>query len=628
MAKNKNKKNAPKYGGGISTKSYKPSGKAAPTQAETAEIGFFGKIRKGFLAIPKKLRVIICAVLCVAVLAGTVISIVVTLVNRNREKNFDYLSSDLSDYIVFPKALYNDFPLVLDIAKPHEKRADGTGVSDVEIVILSMLAADKGGKTIGGMVTDTDSQEVVITPGDDICFWYRGYVIRDGREVEVTSLSNFYKEESNIRSESNTYTVGAGAFSIAGIEAGLIGKKMSDYARFKKITEGNVKSSQVAYISCERIPVGGTDADKQTGTAVRIDLNDAEIAATWLPILEGALIGGELDDFNVTLDGVEYTYKKTKVEFVTECENADNVLTIEGYAPYDFSVAALRNETIYVDVYVSGVQRKNAWHISGNTEYTIDYDWTDEYIQSKLDAKDATLSAEELEEYEGATLTEKYESYIKKTIEDNYKESLRQMTEDAMWQYFCARAEVIKYPQKMVDKIFDEYRHDLTSRYTQSGGIITDSYTGENKTCETLDEYAIIYYKLQYSDNQDWRAYLTKLAESLVKERLVMYYLIKEENLCTNSEFIQWFNKTKQEYVDEYIKQDKTDTSGYTEEEYEKYVEECKKKLFDTYDDEYFKETTYFEIVMNKMISYAKVYTLDEVSATERWVFDFMTGWV
>ena len=138
----------------------------------------------------------------------------------------------------------------------------------------------------------------------------------------------------------------------------------------------------------------------------------------------------------------------------------------------------------------------------------------------------------------------------------------------------------------------------------------------------------MIYYKLQYSADQDWRNYLTNHAETLVKERLVMYYLVREENLCTDAEFAQKFAQIKQSYVDEYIKQDSTDTSGYTESEYAEYVEECKKKIFDTYDDVYFTETTYFEIVMEKMLSYADIYTLDRISATERWVFDFMTGWV
>jgi len=632
MAKNKNKKSTPKYSGGISTKGYKPGGFSAKAASEEKEEsrGVFGRARDWFCGLSKRCRVIICAVLCVAILAGAAIPLVSLLVNRSEERNFDYMKSDISDYISFPEELYTDFPLILDIAKPHEKRADGSGVSDVEIVMLSMLAADKGGKTIGGMIMDYEGASVVITPGDDICFWYRGYIIEDGREVEITSLSNFYKEESNIRSEANTYTVGGGMFSIAGIENGLIGKNIKDYATFKKITEGNVTAGQVVYISCERVPVGGTAADKQTGTSVRIDLTDAENAALWLPILEGAKIGGEVDDFRVTVDGVAYDYSKTKVEFVTECENGEKkpTLTIEGYAPYDFSVPQLRNETIYVDIYISGIQKRNEWHLKGLTEYTLDYDWTDEYIQSKLDMKDPAITAEELDKYEGESLAEKYKAYIKETVYENYRESKRQMAEDAMWQYFCARAEVIKYPENKVNEIFNEYRNDLTTRYTQSGGVITDPYTSKSVTCESLDEYAVIYYKLQYAEDQDWENYLTKHAQSLVKERLVMYYLIKEEKLCTNAEFVKWFEKTKQNYVDEYIKQDTTDTSKFTEEEYEEYVEECKKKIFDTYDDEYFTETTYFEIVMNKMLSYSKIYTLDEISAREKWVFDFMTGWV
>ena len=636
MAKNKNKKSEQKFSGGISTKSYKPQApRASEVKDEQPEKkNVFKRFFAWIASLPKKAKAIIAISLCVAVLCGATIPLVVYIVRTSRENNFSYLNSDLSDYLDFAEEYYTDFPLVIDIAKPHEKNADGTGVSDVEIVILSMLAKDKGGKTIGGMVTDSDAAAsengLIITPGDDVYFWYRGYVIRDGKEVDVTSLSNFYKDEASIRLESNAYTIGEGLFAVAGIEGGMVGKNIKDYATFKKITAGQVKAGQVIYISCERVPVGGTEANRETGNAVRIDLADEETASIWLPIFEGATIGHEVDDFRVTVDGVEYDYSKAKVEFVTECENGENkpTLTIEGYAPYDFSIAQLRNETVYIDVYVSGVQKRNEWHVKGLTSYELSYDWTDEYVQSKLDEKDAVIKAEELAEYEGETLTEKYENYIKKYIDDNYKENLKQMAEDAMWQYLLARAEVIKYPEKMVQKIFDEYRNDLTSSYATSGGIIKDYYTGENVTCETLDEYAIQYYQLQYSENQDWQQYLTKLAESLVKERLVMYYLVNTLDLCTDAEFVIRFGEVKDSYVEEYIKQDSTDTSKYTEEEYEEYVEEVKKKIFDTYDDEYFTEATYFEIVMEKMLPRAKVHTLDDVTAKDRWIFDFVSGWV
>ena len=635
MAKNKKPK-TPNYGGGISTKSYKPSKKRSEGAVKAKENNIFQKLYARFMGLSKKLRVLIVAALLVAMLASVVTPIVVVAVRNYKENNFDYLESDLSDYIDLDREFYTNFPIFLDIAKPHSKNPDGSGVSDVELVILAMLAADKGNNLYGGMIPDSDiagdgmKNGLRILPADEVYFWYRAYIVKDGNEVEITS--NFYKSEEDIRLESGAYKIGGGAFPVAGIEAGLVGKNVRDYAMFEKITEGEVKDGQVAYISFTVKPVGGADADKQTRSTVRINLANDEIRSKWLSVLEGATIGEKLDDFRLTFEGVQYQYTEAKVEFVTECENGEDkpVLKVEGYAPYDFSNPELRNEQVFVDVYISGVQKRNEWHtkFSESEEYTLSYDWNDDYIKAQLAEKDHPITEEKLNEYEGETLTEKYESYIEKTILDNYKESLKAMAEDEMWSYLLARAEVIKYPASKVEKIFDEQRNALTESFDRNGGVIADPITGQSKTCETLDEYAIYYFELNYAEDQNWENYLTKYAQSLVKQRLVMYYLINEENLCSPDEFAVRLEKLKEEYVEEGIKQDGTDTSGYTDEEYEKYVDSIRNKLFNRLGDEYFRDQTYYECLLEKMLERATIYTLDDIKASDRWVFDFMSGWI
>ena len=625
MADKRKKKKEPaaNLGGGVSTKSYKPKQTKRPP---SEQVGVGGAAAKGKLLdrLSGKAKKIIVIALIVAILVGAGVPIIVSIVRNHRINSFDYIKSDLSEYVDFPATLYKDYPLLLGIAKPHSKNPDGTGVSDVEIAILSMLAEDKGGKTIGGMTSS--STELCV--GDDVYIWYRGFVIKDGKEVDVTSLMNFYKDEANVRAESNALTLGEGTFGVAGIEGAMIGLNTGDYQKFEKITEGEVKASQVVYISCERIPVGGSAADKQTGSCVRIDLQDPE-NSQWVPILEGAAIGSEVDDLRITVDGTEYDYSKVKVEFATECESSSKVLTLEGYAPYDYSITQLQNETIYVDIYFAGVQKRNDWHNKGLTEYTLDFDWNDEYISSKLEDEELLITREELDKYDGASLTEKYEAYVLEKIWDNYEENLKQMTETVMWQYYLDRAVIKEYPKLKVDAVYKEYYDDVIYQYEKSGGQIYNIYTGENEVCANIDEYAIIYLSLQYEEDKDWKAHLTRLSESLIAERLVMFYIMQAEELTpTAAEFNEKFEALKQEYLDEYIKQDSTDTSKFTEEEYKEYVEECKEKLFDYYDDDYFTELTYYELVVTDMIRYAKVYTLDDIPARDRFVFDVVTNWI
>ena len=631
MFNKKKKNNEPaKFGGGISTKSYKPQAKKKTEEASV--ITKKPTIIDRFKALPNKTRLIIVIALIVAILASIAVPVTIAIVRSSREKNFDYLKTDLSKYVDFSEEYYKDYPLLLEIAKPHKKNADGTGVSDVEISILYMLASDKGGKTIGGLTSDPTE----LTVGDDVYFWYRGYIIEDGKEIDVTSLMNFYKEESNIKSSSNVITLGGGAFAIAGVEGALIGLNTGDYAKFTKITTGNVKATQVVYISCERTPVGGSDADKQTGTCVRIDLTDADIAADWLPILEGAAVGSEVDDFTMNVGGVDYNYTKTKIEFVTECENGEGGLdpiTVEGYAPYDFSITQLMNETVYLEIYIAGVQKRNDWHAKydsiAGSEYTLDFDWNDDYVQSKLDADTLGISAEELDKYDGDTLTAKYESYAWETIMASYEENLKQMTEDAMWDYYLSRAIIKAYPQKKIDEVVKEYKDDLYYQYQKSSGYIYNMYTGEYVTCADVNEYAIIYFNLQYAENQDWEDYILRLCQSLIAERLIMYYIMQKENLTpSGAEFNARFEALKQEYLEEYMRQEGTDTSEMTEDQYKEYVAECEKTLFAYYDDEYFKETTYYELVADSMIRYANVYTLDDIPARDRWVYNIVDTWI
>ena len=194
------------------------------------------------------------------------------------------------------------------------------------------------------------------------------------------------------------------------------------------------------------------------------------------------------------------------------------------------------------------------------------------------------------------------------------------MVEDEMWNYFLDKAVVKKTPGVKVEAIYQEYVDDVYYQFDQTGGSIQDPYTEEYKNYETIDEFAVAYLGLTYSENQDWKSVLYTMSENLVKERLVMYYLMQQEDLFpSKSEFEEELAKVKQEYVDEYIKQyleyEEKTRADYTDEEYEQFVEDRMAELFDYYDEEYFEETTYYEIALRSFITWANVTTLDGRSA-------------
>ena len=85
----------------------------------------------------KKLSVQLITLITVGVLLlGVVITAIAMLIpSINNDKNFDYVTSDLSSYIYIPEENYKEIKLDLDIAKPHE--------IDVDVAILYLLNAKK-----------------------------------------------------------------------------------------------------------------------------------------------------------------------------------------------------------------------------------------------------------------------------------------------------------------------------------------------------------------------------------------------------------------------------------------------------------------------------------------------------
>ena len=130
------------------------------------------------------------------------------------------------------------------------------------------------------------------------------------------------------------------------------------------------------------------------------------------------------------------------------------------------------------------------------------------------------------------------------------------------------------------------------------------------------DDYAKSYLSL--SDKEKWEDVLYEMSENLVKERLILYYVMKAEGLTpTEEQFAAELAAIKQEYIDEYVRQyieaqlesDEDYDDHLTD--YDAFLEARKEELFDFYDEDYFKETTYYEHVLPTLLSYATVSDLN-----------------
>ena len=598
MGKNKNKTNAP-------VKNANVVDNPVPYRVKPSDV----KPKKKLDA--KAITIIVTAAIAAAILIAGAIFFAVDAYKN--DKGFKYLEANLSKYVEIDRNAYRNYSLNIDIARPHVKNEDGTGVSDVEVAILSMIASDVPEHAIDGALSSATS----VAPGDAVYFWYRAYIL-DGEGLEVEVSSNFSSELSAIRGDSNKIIIGSNTCP-PGIELGLVGKSAMDNGQFKKITSGTVTADHVVYLNYTRVLADQENATSTTRVGLRLDLSDPEIYAIWGETLVGKTIGSnEKLAFELTIEGKKYNYTDTTITFATDFENntdGKGPIVVEGYYPYDYTYSTLRNETVYYEIYIEGVVAYNEWHKTNTGKYDISYDWTDEYVTKKVSEAISPITMDDLLAYEGETLTEKYESYAVEYLDNAYEEALRSKIESAMWTRYHEIAKITRYPGVKVDAVYQQYVDDVEYQYDIQGGMIEDSLTGESTVASGIDEFAIYYLGLQYYTDPDWKGTLYSMAKSLVAERLIFYYIMEAEGLTPTKEvFEARMAEVKEEYVEEYLTQ-YLEYHGKTREDIEdwdKFVEDRKKELFGFYDDEFFAETTYYEIVLDTLITYPTITTLDE----------------
>ena len=530
----------------------------------------------------KNLAVVITAAVLVVVLLSAAVFALVDAITR--DVWFDYLSSDLDSYIEFTED-YKNFKINVDIAKPHD--------IDVDVAILNMVYEDR---VKNDKYSGTITSPFTVSAGDIVYIWYRGYLLDDeGNQIAVEGMSNFGTDSAYALS------IGSNGF-IPGFELNLIGVNTGDLNKFEKITKGMVTEEQIVYVTYTI--KHATDSKKDvTYSNVRLDLStdlDATYGAGFKEKIVGGLIGAKHTFNTTTAEGVTKTYTDLTINFATQCEK--DAYTIECYFPYDYQKEDLRNETAYFEVYIDGV-----------VDYTCP-EFTDEYLQKKIEDKKINLTLEELNKYEGETLVEKYRDFSKKTMDELYETTYLTMVEEAIWNYYAGIVKTKKYPGVMVEEMYNAYLDEITDSYISNDGYVYNSTSGY-KQYTTLETYIPAYLGL--SSTTTWQSYVTKVAQDFITERMTMYYILRAENLVPSKEKLEEkYNEIRDEYLAEYIAQylqylGKTE-ADYTEEEYNKLVEDSKEDLFGYYEEDYFILRAHYAILAEIMVEWPEVVTLDQ----------------
>ena len=517
------------------------------------------------------------------------------------ESGFDYLTSDLSEYLSIDDAWIDSFIATVCVPRPTEL--------NVNERIMQALYQNR--KPLEG---DPVYQEnLTISAGDEVKLYYRGFLYgEDGSKNYFDGGCNF--------SSSNPSALGIGSGKlISGFEYGLVGKNQKDYATLEIIT----RDSENCYdpLQSDDIVVIAYSIPNEEGylryERAIIDLADPNLAAKWGEEFstywkENYTFVG--NSFSVALDTESAAYTaKIIVEEVYRITDDKPTLLIESYFPHDYHIHGLdlKGKTAYFEIFIVSA-----------VDYEV-HDFNDAFVSDILG-----YSQDSLSQYEGDTLTEKYTAKIKDELEKKYQADIDEYVEEQLFAYLFETAEYKKLPTQEVNNAYEDMCAEIEmdykrymdkpdpqpsgdgymalpmynpfarvhSRYFKSYAL-SDIFWITTSDSPTLDEFATAYLGLSAGD--DWRGFVLSAAEDNVKHRMIFYYVIREMDLLPpNTEYQSLLEEEKDKLLEKQLAYHriKESNADYTE----KYNEQ-KNFVMENYPDLYWQDAVCYNYAIEKL---------------------------
>ena len=548
--------------------------------AEQAEekVTVFGKVT------PIQITAIISAVVILGLLIAGVVSLIVDAVKR--DVGFSYTESKMEKYIEILGDDYDKLNLRLDIAD--------TVATELRAEILSILNENKGTTTQNNGKYSTDA---IITAGDAVRLYYRGYTLNDdGTRNYQPGMTNigYVASDKHVPHE---LVIGSNGF-IAGFEAGLEGKNVNEYPKLTFITEGAVEDDHIIFVSYGRkeSKEGSTITDYKN-VLIDLTLGEEKIDATYgegfYDVLMARTIGSEglganIDD--VLIGAVVYDYSNIKVNYAMEQYDDETYAPVAVRFPASYSEASLQNKEAWFEIYTVGVKEYYADHVTA---------LTDEMVTKEIEKKGAKVTAEELEtKYpELATLAERYTQYLEDELQAKYDEAYDKALESAIIEHYLEKATVKKYPGKLQTNLQNQYIAIFREEYN----TFAQSYS--SVTIETFAQYYGSYYGITNPNN--WENDLRNIANEDIKTNMIIHYIIQTEDLDVSEEALKAeMDEIIDELYDTYKNAYFQFNTDESEDDYKDDEEGLRTKVYafaHEYDEDNLTETAYYNIAIEKV---------------------------
>ena len=514
---------------------------------------------------------IFLVIFAVIALVGIITASVFGVIGAINKKPFDYEGASLSKYkkyIEISESDYKNYEVLINL--------DSVTDLDVQHEIIKLQYANRKSGDGKNKVGQT------IKVGDTANIYYYGYTLdNDGAKVPFTG-------GSNLSSTVTALGIGSGNM-ITGFELALVGKNSGDYRTMTKRTEGTVAANSLVTITYDFVSFDGAPESGATATIDLAEDVDAKYGEGFKDYIIGATIGEKITEplyiDHVGTDGITRSdvYSDVKVVNVVEFSEGEP-LTIEVTFPRPYtSSPALEGKTVLFDIYI-------VTSVSYETP-----EFNDEFITETL-----KVTADDLKDYEGATLTEKYTAKIRADLEKTYQDNVNATIETALWEHFHKVVTVKKLPEAEVSIFYANYENEIYSYYNTYSSYYS-----------SFDQAARDY--LQIGSTADWKAALLKNAEQAVADKLTFNYIMKAEGLTPDAATIErLYNEMLQEMIDAYLTQYGINREDYeTEEEYNKEVEKYRDLILTNYGEDYILENVQYEYVMKTLRNYATLVYAD-----------------
>ena len=505
-----------------------------------------------------RLALVIAAIsAAAAILIVSIIAIVSAILAA---ETVDYLNDDLSKYVYIDEADYKGFKIEIDI-DPIDDMA-------VDTALAKALYATRKNKDANYVSLPLGRD--ALRAGDTVYVRYIGY------EMDSKGVRTYFDGGCNF-GDASSYALGLGSGSfITGFESGIIGKNPADYSTLAVISNSPIKKGDVVMLTMSAIYADGTTAENTSyNVVVDESVCDARFGTGFADFLVGKSLG-KVEGYFQTDDAVAVSGLSvyTDITISKIVDPGDNPLTVTARFPKNYTNdPTLASKTVYYDVYI---EKMDLYEISEVDET---------FVNDKLG-----MTVEELAAYgdEGATLMECYHEYLKESIMESAKAENDSILTSAVWARLNEAARIKRLPAAEVNSYYEGYVDEITQSYNKSGS----SYG-------TLDAYALTYLSLSESD--DWRAHLKKTAENSVAEKLVFYYIIREQGLLPTDEEIAAIRVDLEEEIRQYILENLSMENYETEEEYLSAVEAYHEGMVASYGDDYFSENAIYKHSMGKL---------------------------